>query len=279
MFCPHCGANIPDDSKCCSNCGARLVDDSSAKQGAASTVPAGLSKGKYLASFATPKTKTFGLVSRLAALLCAVLFVVSYIAAMNTSIEDLPIITNIAGLAGADVDELKDAKSDMKDALDEMEEIFEEAEDKLSSDEKKACERVIDATKDFSKSMSINNTKNVVKAVEKFGKLDFDDAKEVESIVKNDIDEAVESVEEVLDAISAVVLWFMIIPCVFTVLGGLFRIRGLVITGLIFLFFYGFTFCPLVLFVILVIVHAALIFITSKINGEYKAYRAATFGK
>lgn len=273
MFCPNCGANIPDGSTNCGYCGVYLVQEQAYVN--QPTIPAGLTKKQYLASYATPKAKKVSLVTKIVTLLCVVLLVVSYFAVLDTSVEDIPIVST---LVGSDVEDFKELKRETLEYVEDLEDRLDKYGDDLTSEEKKACSTLISAMKKMSQSVSVNSIKNMANTIDSISKFDFDDADEIERFIEKNIGDTPDEVEMFINLCSVFALAFVLFPFIFTTLGGFKGSKGLVITGLVFLIFYGLTLCPLMLFISLIVVHVVLLILIGMINKEYKAYEAYCYG-
>lgn len=242
MFCPNCGIDLPDGSPFCPNCGASMEQPVYADPYApAPQAKTGFSGAKLIALILT--------------VACIVTMVLSYVVVTNTSVEDLAIIQ----MADVDTDEIDDMKDDMEESYDELKDYCKELD--LSSKEEKKVDKLLDAYKALSKSISINNLKKAVKAVE--------EAAEIDEI--GDHADALEDMEEasqILNTISTVFLVAMLFCLAFCALGGFFRVRGLVITGLIFSVIYGFVFCGILFVILFAVIDIALCVFIGKAKKE-----------
>jgi len=279
MVCPSCGANIQDETLVvCPRCGAYVAPPKTQtpnKSGVSigRDVPGGLSAGKYYASHATPRTKLFAKLSWVAALLCVILFIGSYINALNTSIEDIPLFSFALSSAGTSSAEIDREKKDLTDRIDYIEDLVDDHDDDLTSKERDVVKEALTVLKKCTKNISINNVKELINVSEKIEDLDFDDAQSI----KRSIGSAGGELTDAVDLISSIILWPMLIALIFTAIGGALRSRGLVIAGLVFTVLYTLIFCGALFLILLVAAHAVLIYLLSYIKAEYKAYRAATY--
>lgn len=275
MYCPNCGNVIPDDSAFCTMCGAPVQQQNTQPpapeyqqpytnpagyQQPYSTPASGQAFDPYAgqqysdayrpapeAPKADPKAKMLVLV---VTILCAVALIGSCIITQITSIENIPLFS-IFGALG--IDELKE---EIGDEYDTLKDLYEDKEDDYTSKEQNAIEDFLDATKDLSDSFSINNMKALVSAAEGIDDLDLKGA----SSLADEVDQAM----TVLNGMSGFMWGFMLFCLAFTLCGGLFKIKGLAITGLIFSIFYGLILCGFVYVVIFIAAHAALIVTINK---------------
>lgn len=200
--------------------------------------------------------------------------VIGYISALNTSIEDIPVISLALNAVG-DADSFDAMKEDVVEAAEELEDVIDEREDeledKLSSQELKALDNLLDATKDCAKTMSINNLQKMAKAMNKISDTDIAELADIEDSL-----EGIEEAIEILSTVSSALMWMMIVALVFTVLGALCRSNVLVVFGAIFTTIYYLIFCGALFVILNLVAHIALIVLHSQIKKEYKAYRSGT---
>lgn len=276
MFCPYCGTNLPDNSQSCSACGASLTPAEPTTQVPPTmpTTPAPIvSKNKYFSTMATPKIQTFSRVAWIVAIVLIVALVGSYFAVLNTSFEKIPVVSLALSAAGADEDEIDEAKDAMKELVEEAEDTIEIYEDELSSGDRKLIEKALKVMEDCADSISLNNINRLSDVADDIVDIEVDGA----NVFEDEFDSIQEDLEEMLSAISGVILGAMIFVLIFSALGGLLRIRGLVITGLVFSVLYTLIFCGVLWLLLIVLIHSVLIYLLSQMNAEYKAYHATAF--
>lgn len=246
MFCPNCGIDLPDGSPFCPNCGASMEQPVYADPYAPAPQPkTGFSGAKLIALILT--------------VACIVTMVLSYFVAMNTSVEDIPFMKFAADIADADIDELEDMKDQMEESYDDLEEKCDDLD--LSSKDKKKVDKLLDVCKALSKSISINNLKKAVKAIEDVAEID-EISDEVGSI------EDMEESAKIFNTISTVILVAMLFGLAFCALGGFFRVRGLVIVGLIFSALYALIFCGILFVILFAVIDIALCVFIGKAKKE-----------
>lgn len=203
MYCPNCGNVMDDNAAFCPQCGYATV------------VPNQQDQQKPV-----KKYKLFGLG---AFILCLVMLLIGFINVKNAGLHNIPVVSMFVSDAKADLD---DANEPLLDAIDEIEEIIEESD--LTSKEKAYLEGLSDASKKFVKNVSINSIKNLMDNAENIPG-DFDD--ELDEIV--DMLDVIDELQKIIKVIEKVILWFVLIPMAFTVLGGLLRSKGWTIIALI----------------------------------------------
>ncbi len=293
MFCPECGANLPDGTVFCSECGASLaapqqyVPQQYEPQQYAAPVyqpQAGypvyhgapvnpLSKGDYIKQQASAPVKTAAKIVLILLAVCVAIMVIGHFSMLNTSIEKIPFMSFALDMSGAGEDEIDEMKDDMEYQLEMLEFEYELAEDMLdlSKKEEGYVEDLFDVLDDMSKTISVNNLKKMMDLGVKLADTDAAEYLDLEGSM-----DEVEEMSDVIGILSTGMLFAAIFSLLFTIIGAFTRVNVLVVLGAIgsALFaavLYGF------LFVLLIVAaHAAMIFMISKVNKEYKAYRNGT---
>lgn len=268
MFCPECGTNQPDGTQFCAECGAKFE-----QAAPTANVRPGIlvNKKEYISTMATPNTKKIAKLLPILVVVCIVVMIFGHISMLHTSIEDIPAVSM---LLGDDKDEFEDAKDELDDLLDDVKDTYkyyeDEIEDELDKKELKFIDQLFDDMKACTKTFSISNMKNLIKTVEKVSDTDAADYLDLD----DDFDE-LEEIIAVFDGLTTGMLIASLMSLLFTIIGGLCRVKGLVIAGLIF----STIFCFLMygwLFVILnAAAHIVLIKFMGDVDKEYKAYRAS----
>ena len=266
MFCTQCGKELPDGTAFCTQCGANLSANSPA-----SAAPA--------QSYANPQPKAGGpalpfglslnkLLCLVLAAACVLCLVISYFSALNTSFEQIHVVYWVVG---DDADELKDAKKELQKIVYDAEKDLDDIEDVLTKKEFTVVKNALNVSKKCAKSVSINNLKALAGAIEDVSKLDSSEIGVLRGI-GNTVDD---EVTEILDVISTVILVAMLFALAFSACGGFLKIRGLVITGLIFSVIYGLIFCGFLFVLLFAVSHIALYIFIGKAKAEAKAEKAA----
>ena len=269
MFCTKCGKELPDGTAFCTQCGNKLN----------ATAPAPAAPAAPAQSRPVPQPKAgipalpFGLslnkfLALVLAAVCVLCLVVSYFYIMNTSFEKIPLVSWVVG---DDADDLKDAKKELQQIVKNAEKDLDDIEDALTKKEFKVVKNVLSVAKKCSKSVSINNLKALAGAIKDVSKLDSSDIGVLRNIGTTVDDE----VTDILGVISTVVLVAMLFALAFTACGGFLKIRGLVITGLIFSLIYGFILCGFLFVLLFAASHIALFIFIGKAKAEAAAQKAA----
>lgn len=221
MFCPNCGANLPDGIAFCGECGTPL----------AAPAPTPIPQ--------QPKTgfTTMKLIALILTVVCIAALVISYFVVMNTSLEDISIFTILPEEA---LEEFEESKDSIKEQHDEIESNYERNKDDFDDEASAFVEDALDIIDDLSDSFSINNIKRLSDCL-----LEMKDLDEAEELDLKEEMETIEQLSSVINVITFAVLGFMLLCLAFCAFGGFFRIRGLVIAGLVFSVFYGLVFCGL----------------------------------
>jgi len=266
MFCPNCGTEHRDGEAFCGKCGASMKEDQSALSNDHAAFSKPLSKKAYLSQKATSETQTAAKLVLALTVLSLVIVIIGHITMNNTSLSKISFLK--LGNLNEDAEELED---EIHEAADYYEEMFTYIEDDLSKKERAVAEDYIDAIQACGEKLSFSNMDKLVKAAEKIAELDI--AGEFD--LDQDIDELKELIN-VLKVFSGGLLIGAVLSLLFTIIGGLCRIRALVIAGMIFSTIYCFVIYGIVFAVLNVIVHIAMIKFLGDINKEYKRYRNGT---
>ncbi len=274
MFCPNCGAQIPDDSAVCGSCGQilRNSQQTSAPVGYAPPQqpprynPSPVSKKIYMATMASGSTKTKRKLVLVTMLVCMALIVGGVFATLNMPFYEIPFVSLALGATNADVDGLEDEMSDM---IDELENDLELQEDTMSDDELEAAETLIDGMKEFEDSMSIAGVQNMVKLVDEV----VDEYEDL--FLDDDIDELQNTMEEinlVMSGVVGAIIGFFFLPMLFTILGGTLRSTGLTITAIVLTAIAQLIFCGFLWVALSVAVGIVQAVLCGQTNREYKDY-------
>lgn len=239
MLCNKCNNDIPEGVAFCPFCGANPSPANAA-------VP-GKKKG-----FSALK-----LIALVLTLVSVAALVISYFGVLNTSFEKIPAV---AMIMGDDVKEVKDLKKEIKQAYEEANESFKEIEDELDKKDAKVANNALKVIKSLSSSFSINNIQKLFDCAKDLEDIKYEGQRVIDSSIVDDAEE----MGEVLDIISTVVLIFMLVCLAFCALGGFCRLKGLVITGLIFSALYALIFCGILYLIVFAVVDIALCVVISK---------------
>ena len=146
---------------------------------------------------------------------------------------------SIAGDDGEEVvNELEelDELYDDKQLLDKLEAV----EDELPKDAVKATKKIIKSLKKVTTTPSLLNVKNLISTVEKCAD-DLDGEHDV--IDLDELSDSIKEAKQVMNIIIYVVIGLFALPAIFTLLGGLFKSKGLTITALVFMVLTQFMLC------------------------------------
>lgn len=244
MFCPNCGTNLPDGAGFCAECGTQLnAAQSSASQTAYQPGQA-LKKGEYLKTQASPKAKQLVKISWGLLVVCVLILALGLNACLNGPFYEIPVFKMALG------DDYADAMGELDDIIDEAEDGIDALEDEFGDEfDEDELEEIVEMAEKMVDNMSINNVTKLAKLM-----------KETEVV-------------EVMN-IFVSVLWvcFGLVMLV-TVLGGLFKKTGLVITALILAVPVCIAFSGTLSVILALVAYIALAVVLSKINKEYRAYR------
>lgn len=273
MFCPNCGANLPEGTTFCGNCGAPQKAQAPVQQPVYQAppqpqyqpqpvyrAPLPVSKKDFLAKHADPTTKQTAKLSGIVMIVALVLILASIIAPLAMPFYEIPAISTVITLAEADVDEL----------TDEMERSFEEAEyrydiqkETMDKDERDAAKKVMDKMEALVDNFSILNFQALVSVTEKVGD-DYMDSSDLDDL---------EEVNQIMTIVIAALIGSFLLPLLFTVLGGLNKSTGLAVAATILTALSQLTLCGFLFVVLSLAVNIFQILQCSKIRKAYQTFR------
>jgi hypothetical protein len=156
--------------------------------------------------------------------LCVVMLIVGFINVKNTSFFKIPVVDKLLPDFEYETDEMEEL---FEEGVDEVKEYIDESD--LSKDEKEYLNDFVSAVEKAGKKFSVNSISNLADVVEEaMDKLD-DDAIDVIGDVVDGVDE----LQKAIKTIEKIILWFVLIPMAFTVLGGLLRSKSWTIVALV----------------------------------------------
>lgn len=281
MFCPNCGANLPEGTAFCGNCGTKMnaapeaatqptpaaqpayAPQSTYNPAPAAGVPTKPAKKKaYLKSIAPASVKRNALLVLVTMLVSIALMVGGIVSAITVPFFEIPFIATAAASTGEDLDDLMD---ELEDSYERTEEDYELYEDTYSDDEREASEALLEAMEKFCDNPSILNLKSMVNVY-------VDVADEMPEVTDDDIDEMKE-IASIMDIILVAIIAFYFLPFLFTLLGGLNKSTGLTITGIVFTVISQAIMGGTLFVVLNLVVGVFQSVLCSKISKEYKTYK------
>lgn len=237
MFCPNCGANLPEGTAFCGNCGASQKPQQQAPTQQPvyqapvyqappqyqPTMPASTptSKKDFLANYASPSVKTSAKLVTISFLLTLALIFASIIVPLSTPFFEIPSVSLLLTLAEADPDELTD---EMDNLLDEAKSSLKAEKNVMDDEELEAAEAVVDSLEVLTENFSVLNFKNLVSVMEKEGD-DYMDSADMEEI---------EEIGQIMDIVIGALIGAFFLPLLFALLGGFTKSTGLTVTALVF---------------------------------------------
>ncbi len=194
MFCPHCGANIADNSSFCGHCGATVGAAPAAPvmpvaapavavaQPGLSAKQRGLSKKQFLATEAAPGVKAASKIAMIVFAVIAALILLATFLTNTIAVVDLPIIK--MAVDESERDEMVDSMNVADETMDEMENLLDEIEDEFGSKTARQAKKVVNKWEKATRQLSLANLIAVVDAThgladEASDKLGMDDEMEV----------------------------------------------------------------------------------------------------
>lgn len=232
-----------------------------------------VSKREYLKFLASPKVKKSTKFAKIVALVCVLIMVIGYISAMNTSLEDIPVMSVALSASGGTkaFEDVKISAQDMMELVDDkVDEYEDELKDMMSKKEYRQFEKFIKLLSNTTKTISINNLKRLTTSLENMN------AEVTEKLNLKESSEDLSSITSILNTISSVLMIFLIITLVFTVLGALFRSNVMLVIGMILTSLYCLIFCGVLFLILNLVAHIAVLYLQNQLKKEYKAYCAGS---
>ena len=226
-----------------------------------------ISKKEFLANSASARTKR--LTIWILTAVWVVAMIIGYFVAMNTPVYELSAVSMIAS------DEMVNGlENGMGEVVNKLEETIEEQEevleDTLDDEDIETLDAFVETAKEAVDNLSINNINRLMDSYEDvIGIIENED--ELDD-VSSDMGEVVGTVGTILDAISGAVMGFAAVAVMLTVLGGLFRLKGFVVLGMISSTMYCILLCGVVFAVLALAVHITMLVFISLFKKEYQAY-------
>lgn len=268
MFCPNCGANLPDSATFCGNCGApqktqqpqQPVYQAPPQYRPATPPVIPMSKKEFLAQKADPATRKTGSLVTITLLISLVLIAASIFVPLTVPFFDIPAIDLLLTVAEADPDELIE---ELEVSLEELEDSYDRGKSTMDSDEREAAKKVIDSMDALIENFSVLNFKNLVSVTQKEGDGYMD---------RQDLEE-IEQIDQIMTVVIASLAGSFLLPLVFALLGGLNKSTGLTVTALVFTVLSQLTLCGLLLAAASLTVYIVQAVLCSKVQRAYNDYR------
>lgn len=298
MFCSKCGSKLQDADVFCTTCGTKVVKSQPPVQPDTAVQPrpsvqpqfqprpvqpyvapqqpvmqppvvpaVAVDKRTFLNLPAYKQVATKHFLSRILAIVCAVLMLVSYFIFMGTSVEDIPV--------GSVILELSDSKESVMVSKEQMEvyaEFFDYYFDhygaNLPINEAKIVRKFARITGNCAEKLSIHNLKRLDKACEDICGID-DLRYYVSSSDFSDLQELVFA----LNIISVFVLIGAIFCMLFLFFGGFNQVTALSIVGIVFAEIFCMLFCGILWSLLILAVSVVMVYLGTTVNSAYSNYR------
>ena len=288
MFCPKCGANLPEGAPFCSSCGAQMENQQAQQfnqqnqyvqpeqayqynpqpQFGASAKLRGLSKKQFLETEASETARNMSKFSLIAFIVAAVLVITSIIVANNTPFYKIPAISAVLSLENENaIEEIEDELEDNSEIFDEARDVLEDYEDDLDDDEYKKIEKFIDSAEKMAESPSLASITAAVNQVEKLSDLDIDD--ELEEHLDFDALDEVDAILGILNGIMTATYVFAAIVILIALLAFFKKSVGLTVTAAVVSALPVCMLSGFIWFILILAAFVAMIVMFSKINKEY----------
>lgn len=312
MFCPKCGTQVPDEAKFCPACCEPMAkqdakpQNTPAPEAAVATARTAvvkptkpLKKGNLISNLMHPKFRLLAVIALVVWVAAMGITLGSYFVANNTLVYEYPVVTLITdmvelddmGIEGLDTEDI-DTDDGLESILDEYREPLEEAKENLREDfsglsdkDYKKIENLVDAAVEFMDEPTMANLQALMDTVEDGNTVleknrDYFDAEFTEEGLEavENLQETFDQIEEhlaILKLIPYILLIFTILCLLFTFFGGLFKLNGLVIPGMIFTALFTFAFAGVLWLVLAMIAQAGIIAMNIMLKKTYKRLRNA----
>ncbi len=251
MFCDYCGAQLPEDAPFCTACGAPMKKTQPESNG-----------GQISLQTVMTNKKQLGLLAWGVTILVALVMVISYFVAVNTTFEDTPVVSLLLG--DSEREDFRETRLEMKDRVNEIRDMMDDVEDFSSKDEK-IIEEALERVEKMGENASLTNMKSVVEYASELDKVDADEDNDVVIyMMRSAISDAGSEVEDLFSGLMTVIFVAMLFALAFSAIGGYLRVKGLIVAGAILSALYGLIFCGILMTIFIVLFNAALIILTDK---------------
>lgn len=308
MFCPKCGAQVPDEARFCSACCAPLgvqappvsepvpaaepvVTPNPAPVSVPTPPPAPVTvapakpvkKGNLISNLSDPKLRVLAIIALVIWLGALAVTVVSYFVAANSPIVDLPVVATAGKLAGEELELDEQAMEDLADEIAKVKKTMKDDLSGLNSKDYKKVEKLVNAAEDVLKDPTLGNLQTVlpllndVLAVMDANKEYFEE--EFTDEAQQDLTEALEDMQEIndlvwfLNLIPYILFGFLGLCLLFTLLGGLFKLNGLLVVGMLFTALFTVIFAGIPYLALACGLHIVLMVFNGLLNKPYRQYK------
>lgn len=292
MFCPKCGANLPDEATFCSSCGSQMQKqeaqpefnqqnqfeqpyqyDPAYQQPPMMHLSAkarGMKKKEFLATEASETARNMSKFSIIAFIVAAVLVISSVVVANNTAFYKLPIISTLVGMENEDaLDEIEEELDADSEIFDDARDALDEFSDELDDDEVADIENFIDKAEAMAENPSLASITAAINQLDKISSIDIDG--ELEDRIDFDSFNSLDEVVNVLNGMMTATYIFAAIVVLLALLAYFKKSTGLAVTAAIIAAPFTLAFSGAVWYVLILASFVAMAVMFSKINKEYKA--------
>ena len=283
MFCSKCGAQIAEGLTACPACGEEVVAVAAPVVEEAPVVVESVQPEKKVRKMKYLLTKAPGGIrfAGIAVWVLTVLFIValfgSYNAAIGNSFDEIPIV-KAAGSFIPDLGDPSELTEKYEEALDEaLDELgaYLESENELSAEQEKMLEELLDSAEELSDEFSIQNIDAVFGQLETIVGSESEALGDVEMGELKDAFTMAADVSLMLDIVKIALALLAAFCGIWFLFGGIFRLNGLNITGIVFLPLYVLPFCSTPYALALMAMAVAMIVFTAIASTSYSRYRRA----
>lgn len=270
MNCPKCGKDVMDGYTVCSNCGTMMPEQPVAEPAYTETpaVPERkVGKMRYLLTKAPVGVRVAGILCWVLTFVALGVLAMSYQAVIHTSYDAIPIVSTLLP------EEIKvqtdEYEAVLSEAIGELEGYIDQSED-LTAEQEQALDQLLEAAKELDGDITLNNINGVVNEFDNVFELEYGKTEMGELTGAFDM---AETVSLVMDILMLALLVLVVFCGIWTFFGGVFRINGLIVTGMIFTMLYALPLCSMVYTGALLALNVVLIVLASIATSSYKRYR------